>query len=253
MGDLMNHYEDPLVANHYQYRCPYNPDFFKKLANRYQLNPSSCVLDLCTGQGEVASQLAPLCYQVIAVDQSALMLSLAAQHANVIYLQGDLNNSSFLETLLEHECQAIFVGRGIHWLSDESLSLIARRSSSHMRYFFTVQSGLRSNNQWLADYYGVLEELLITPRPRMDTVAMDKVVNAGFLYKEHLSQSFDQYIDIDFMLGQAMSYRMERAREIKAKSAQLRDHLQSALHKYMFEGRLLAHMFSSAYVYSISR
>ena len=249
---MINHYEYPLVVDNYKYRCPYDADFFTHLAARYDIDQTSCVLDLCSGQGEVAGQLAPLCQTVLAVDQSALMLSKAVKYANVIYLQGDVNSMEFLKTIPDKQYHAIFVGRGIHWISLGSLSVIAKSILASSGYFFTVQSGLMSSNTWLSEYYQLLEKRLYTPQPRRDTVTMGKVLNAGFFYVEHLSKSFNQSIDIDFLLGQAMSYRVERALEVEEKKFELRDELHAKLHKYMVDGYLLANMFSSAYVYSTS-
>jgi len=248
----MNHYEHPLVADHYRHRCPYSAELFTHLATHYDINQSSSALDLCTGQGEVASQLALICQKVIAVDQSSMMLRLATKRSNVTYLQGDINDLDFLKGILDEQYKAVFVGRGIHWISADSLSVIAKNIVASKGYFFTVQSGMKSSNEWLGDYYQLLESRLSAPRPRMDTVTMRKVIDAGFCYVECLSKSFYQYVDVDFLLGQAMSYRVERALEIENKKVELRDELHATLKKYMVEGRLLANMFSSAYVYSTS-
>jgi len=248
----LNHYQHPLVAHNYQFRCPYDPNFFTKLAHDLAINQSSRALDLCSGSGEVANLLAEHCGSILAIDQSALMIANSSSKENVNFSQGDLNDDEFLQTLPENCCEFIFVGRGIHWINDKSLAFIADRCLVKNGYLLTVQSGFGRHTLWLAQYYKIIENALGSSTPKIDWVCQQKILDAGFNFLDKVVQPFQVKMNVDSLLGQAMSYRMDRALEIEKLQVELKRQLQSTLHEHIQDDYLLADVVSSALIYKRS-
>ena len=248
----LNHYDHPLVAHNYQFRCPYAPNFFTQLAHDFEINHSSRAIDLCSGSGEVAHPLAEHCGSVLGIDQSDLMIANSSSKENVNYRQGDLNDFEFLQTLPENCYEFIFVGRGIHWINESSLAFIADRCLVKNGYLLTVQSGFSQNTPWLAEYYKILEIVLGSPTPAVDFVCRQKILDAGFNYLNKVVQPFQAKMNVDSLLGQAMSYRIDRALEIEKRQVELKRQLESTLHEYIQDSYLSANIVSSAFVYKRS-
>jgi SAM-dependent methyltransferase len=247
----MNHYDDPLVVQNYACRCPYLPSFFKEIARVYSIGQSSHVLDLCCGRGEVSQYIAPYCQDVLAIDQSTLMLSHAPAIENVRYQSGDLNNFTFLQSLPKKHFHSMFVGRGIHWINRESLRYLVSNCLVSDAYLFTTQSGFRSSTPWLRGYYEVLNNQLCSEAPSVDWICRDKVLDSGLRYLGDTFTPFHARLSLDFLVGQAMSYRADRAQEIEKNKGYIKQKINEALAIYMQDGHLSADLFTSASIYQV--
>lgn len=113
-----------MAAEHYAYRLPYRPDFFRQLGQELGLSGRERVLDLCCGSGQVAFGLASAVGSVIGVDFSAAMLALAPTAPNLAY-----HRASAEEWAAQGDQEAydvVTIGHAVHWLEPMTLGQILR-------------------------------------------------------------------------------------------------------------------------------
>jgi len=140
---------DRTISAKYHARIPYDPAFFVDVIDRSGLTKFDRLLDLCTGQGEIAAQLTDHFSQIHAVDGSAEMLKYAPDLPNVTYEVADVNSPDWLQTTADTQYDAICVGRGVHWLSDRSLAHLFTNSLAPGGAFFAFQCDPDFSNPWM--------------------------------------------------------------------------------------------------------
>jgi SAM-dependent methyltransferase len=105
------------AAEHYeQGRVPYDPALIRRVAKVTGTTPQHRILDLGCGPGQLARRFAPLVREVVAVDPSAEMLTLAralaSEATNIQFLAG--SSYELGPTLgLFH---LVLMGRSFHWM-----------------------------------------------------------------------------------------------------------------------------------------
>jgi SAM-dependent methyltransferase len=110
------------AAEHYAYRLPYRPDFFRQLGQELGLSGNERVLDLCCGSGQVAFGLAPAAGSVSGVDFSAAMLASAPTGPNLTYHLASAEEWAAKDVLEPYD--VVTIGHAVHWIAPETLGQI---------------------------------------------------------------------------------------------------------------------------------
>lgn len=160
----------------------------KKLAEAVGAKPNIEVLDLCTGHGVVAKELATRGAKVTGLDFSEPMISLAKSSVpNATFVQGDAMAMGFSNASFD----AVTIGFGVPHFPDPLRGLIetARVLKTGGKIAFSIWHGKRSNGSfgWLFDAVERLADPLITLPSGPDAhvlvdfeVAKSMVEDAGF-------------------------------------------------------------------------
>ncbi|NBV49409.1 MAG: class I SAM-dependent methyltransferase [Verrucomicrobia bacterium] len=114
-----------LAAEHYRFRLPYVPAFFRRLSADLGLGGKERVLDLCCGTGQVAFGLAPSVGAVVGVDFSAAMLASAPKAPNLAYHQASAE--AWAERADLEPFDLLTIGHAVHWLSPSVLGAVLAR------------------------------------------------------------------------------------------------------------------------------
>jgi ubiquinone/menaquinone biosynthesis C-methylase UbiE len=249
--NISNHYIDTLVARSYKYRPPYHPKFIDNLAAKVCLNKSDSALDLLCGQGEISTKLSSHCKYVIGVDGSRRMLDLATTADNIKYLIGDVNHPDFINIFNGETFSHCFIGRAIHWISEDSLTEIRKRLLDKSAWLVTMQGGYDRNNPWLKSYNAVIENFA-SKGSRSDLISREKILNSGFSYHEPIGANFNLKLSINFLYGSALSYRPAVTHILKMHETEVKSELKNALSKFLVDGFLVANISNSGFIYKSS-
>lgn len=146
------HKFDESVSRRYRFRTPYDGGVMDDAFLKAGAVGTGNLLDLCTGQGEIVSHLKDRFLNIRAVDGSREMLKLAPSYPNVAYEVCDINSMEWLQSTVDARYDAMTVGRGVHWLSDETLNFLFTHTLAPGGTFFSFESGLDKSNPWLARF-----------------------------------------------------------------------------------------------------
>jgi SAM-dependent methyltransferase len=136
--------EHDQVSAFYSFRPRYFKNLFLTLKKELPLSEDHLVIDLGTGQGQVACALAPYVSRVIAIDGSAQMLEKSKRHPKVDYRLADINDPSFkLTEVVDHA----FMGRSVHWLNTNALQYIKKKYLKRNGAFVCLASSVSQNNE----------------------------------------------------------------------------------------------------------
>lgn len=133
------------------------------LADAVDAGPNNTVLDLCTGHGVVASELANRGSKVCGLDFSAPMITLAKSAApNATFVQGDAMALDFEDESFD----AVTIGFGVPHFPDalRGLAEAARVLKPNGKIAFSIWRGKGSDGSfgWLFDAVGRLADPSIT-------------------------------------------------------------------------------------------
>jgi ubiquinone/menaquinone biosynthesis C-methylase UbiE len=152
------------VAPYYSGRARYAPELFHRIAQWLPLGAGSNVLDLCCGQGELATGFSPYVGQVVAVDRSEEMLTRARSSApgNVTYLNADL--------ALDNDEQSfgcfslVTIGRALGYIPREPALKLLERSLSPGGAVFVGRAVIGRRTNWRDEYQRVKRNYGFLPR-----------------------------------------------------------------------------------------
>src|SRR4051812_39633884 len=102
------------AAQYAQFRPSYPPAFYDFLTKN--ISSSAQALDLATGNGQVAVELAKTFHHVFATDISAKQLNNAPQKNNITYKVEEAERTDFADQTFD----LITVAQAIHWFNFES-------------------------------------------------------------------------------------------------------------------------------------
>lgn len=248
-GNTQNYYEDDVVADHYRFRPPYLPEFFKQLAQELDLKRTDVPLDLLCGRGEIASRLLEHCENIVATDGSREMLNRAIQSDRIEYIQGDVNDPGFTGLFDNRKFEYCFIGRAIIWVNEDSLLRIRDSLLADRAWFLVLRGKLANDNPWIQNYREVIQ-FYGGGAIGVDLVGKEKILGAGFEYQKALVGNFMADIGIDYLYGLALSYTPERTHQLRSEEQKVKAALESTLSQYYQDDRKLnAHFTNSAIIY----
>ncbi len=173
-------WSDPSIAGNYADRFAAATRFVAKhLAENVHAGPGLDVLDLCSGHGVVAAELARRGANTTGLDFSAAMVSLAeAAVPEALFLQGDAMAMAFGDASFD----AVTIGFGVPHLPDpgKGLAEAARVLKPGGRVSFSIWRGPGSDGGfgWLFDALEVLGDPSVTLPPGPDAHALADPENA---------------------------------------------------------------------------
>lgn len=191
------------LADFYRYRPPYLVEFFDELSKRLGLDADGCVLDLCCGQGELATGISSHTGKVHAVDGSPEMLARSARRSNVTYHQSNINLGLLpLKEKFDH----FLIGTAIHWIRDYALASIIK---SHLK-----EHGKISVTHRLLDFEdrnlresldGLNHEFGKRKAPNRDFSGILQMEACGFIETDRLKVAKNSRLDLNYLYMNQLS------------------------------------------------
>lgn len=224
------------AADHYRFRIPYPPQLFDKLAERLGIGPSTAVLDLCTGTGEIACALAAHAGSVLGVDESAAMLARATAHPKVGYLRHDINSESLAQVLGPRKFEILTVGRAIHWIDQAALGRIVASNLRPGPQLVVLGAGWSRQTPWRSRF-DALARRYRDARAPTDYRGREKLAKLGAAPVETVEARRQVRCGLEYLVRQAMSYS-SAAQAIAADLPAFRQELESLLAPFMQAGAL---------------
>ena len=221
------------TARFYRYRIPYPPELFVEFCARLGVDESTRVLDLCTGNGEIATALADHVGSVVGVDASSPMLAQAMQHPRVRYLLHDINSEALPETLSQRDFGLLTIGRAIHWLAPDSLRRLVESSLAPGAGIAILGAGWSGSTPWLGTYRALIHRYRSAPSP--DFRGLEKLARLGAQRIEVIDVGRTVRCSLDHLVRHALSYS-NSTQAILSDLAAFRAELASLLAPYVQSG-----------------
>lgn len=235
------------IAKYYQFRPPYNVDFFQQLVSKASIKPTANILDLCCGRGELASGISRFVNSVYGVDGSADMLSNSIKDSNVFYHQANVNEESLpFQEKFDH----ILIGSAIHWVKHVSLTQIINRHLNAGGNIVVTHTLFRFDAEKFNEPLRRLNKKFGRVGRPVDFVGKQKIEKCGFRASHRLLLEKNVAFDIQFLYANQLSYAYyEFYDKIMANPDAYRKEFYEAVSPFAANGRLRAKLVNWAVIY----
>jgi len=244
---------DPIVAHSkiadvYQFRPPYEKEFFRRSSQNMRMTSLDNLLDLCCGRGELAIGFSDLVQQITGVDGSSEMLKHAIKHPKVNYQLADVNDESFL---LDRMVNHIVIGSAIHWISGKCLSRIIQQYLKPGGHLLISHTLFKTEDQ---DYGVALSNINRkygrVPRS-VDLWGREKVEACGLICVDRLKIARRIFIDIESMYQNQLSYAYGSFHEnISARPQEYKQEVLDTLSRFSSNGQIRTTLVNWGEIYS---
>ncbi len=191
-----------LQAKYYKYRAPYLKAFFSSAANELHLTRDSRLVDVCCGNGDLATGFSGLVGRIYAFDGSEEMLSIAPRLQNVVYSQHDVNATTFKAP---ESIDYLFIGRAIHWIETRSLIELIQANLGPSGGVAICMANWDPSATWYRPFHQLLAKYRASQGPQLDQTGLTKLGEAGFEVVERVAVRTKATFDLGYLVLHALS------------------------------------------------
>lgn len=193
-------FKQQTIVNNYKYRIPYSQELFTKLKS-FLLEKNSDAklraLDIGTGTGEIAKEIATFIHHVDAIDASENMIVEAkkdSSYQNISWIHNKVENLS-----LDHRYDVIIAGDSIHWMNWDIIFPLFKKILSENGILCLVTR--ETNTQWNTELNNIIKKFsLIRDYERieietyLEKFGYWKIISQFKTRPRKIKQSVDDYI-----------------------------------------------------------
>lgn len=192
-----------LQAKYYKYRAPYLKAFFSSVANELHLTRDSRLVDVCCGNGDLATGFSELVGRIYAFDGSEEMLSFAPRLQNVVYSQHDVNSTTFKAP---ESVDYLFIGRAIHWIETRSLIELIQANLGPSGGVAICMANWDPSAPWYLPFHQLLAKYRGSQGPELDQTGRTKLTSeAGFEVVERVAVKARTTFELGYLVLHALS------------------------------------------------
>lgn len=235
------------IAKFYQFRPPYQGDFFQKLLSKASIKPTANILDLCCGRGELASGISNFVNSVYGVDGSAEMLSNSIKRTNITYHQANVNDESLpFQEKFDH----ILIGSAIHWVNNVALNRIINKHLNAGGKIIVTHTLFRFDAERFNEPLRRLNKKFGRIGRPVDFLGKGKLEKCGFRALDRILLAKNVAFDIKFLYANQLSYAYyEFYEKIMSNPDAYRKEFFETILPFSVNGRLRAKLVNWAEIY----
>ncbi len=240
----------------YRYREPYPPPFFESVADRLVLTPSTRLLDVGCGPGNLAIGFAPFVGSCTAVDREPEMLGAAraaAAEANVdmSFIQAGIEDLSFGNGSFDF----VAIGRALHWLSREATFAVLERVVAPGGCIAVCGSTATDApvNAWVPIFKRVRSAWASDPDESRYRSDMDQwFAPSRFRRTADIAVKHQLRVTIPELIGRALSFSITSPAVLGERRPQFEAEMSAALEPFARDGALQEEIVAKATVFGRS-